>query len=212
MKTSDQKTFNPIRKYPLLVLSIAFGLLFCYFLVVKAFPNLIAFAKESYGIDYWRRLLWIVPHTFLGVLALIIGPVQFIPQIRKTYVKTSISLGRLYILATVIGGIGGMLLATISDFQFPYAYSVGLFMLCFTWTASSIMAYLSSKNNNEEAYKEWMIRSYIITLAFVSFRFVLDILLSLNIGGNGDSYALFSCLVPLLLAEIIIQWNKNTPG
>lgn len=210
MKTSNQKTFNLLSKFPLLIVSILVGLLICYFIIIKAFPHL-DLIKETYGAYYWRRLLWIIPHTSIGILALVVGPFLFFPQIERNYESTYQKLGRIYLLTTVIGGIAGMLLATISDFKLPYAYSVGLFLLCLTWAGTSIKAYFASKNEDETLYKEWLTRSYVITIAFVSFRFILDILLSFEIGGNGDPYALLSWIVPLLLAEIIIQWNKKLP-
>tara|TARA_R110000868_G_scaffold100994_2_gene278043 strand:+ start:901 stop:1533 length:633 start_codon:yes stop_codon:yes gene_type:complete len=210
MKTNQEKTFNPLSKFPIILLSILLGLLLCYIFIIKTFPHL-DILKEVYGPFYWRRLLWIIPHTSIGILALIIGPFLFFPYIERNYESTYQKLNRVYLLTTVIGGISGMLLATISDFELPYVYSIGLFLLCLTWAGSSIKAYFASKNEDEELYKEWLIRSYVITLAFVLFRFILDILLKFEIGGNGDTYALMSWVVPLLLAEIIIQWNKKLP-
>lgn len=165
--------------------------------------------EEVYGSYYFPRIFWVFPHIVLGVIATLIGPFQFIPKIRNNYLKVHRKLGRIYIIATVLGGISGMYLAITSSVNLPY--SVGLFMLGVTWSTSSIMAFISIKNRKVDLHKDWMIRSYVITLAFVSFRFVDDILLSLNIGSRQEVLVLMSWAcwaIPLFIAEVFIQGRK----
>ena len=62
-----------------------------------------------------------------------------------------------------------------------------------------------------EQHREWMIRSYVVTLAFVFFRLFDEIGRGLGIGDGNEraKAAAWLCwAVPLLLAEPLIQLGK----
>ena len=102
-----------------------------------------------------------------------------------------------------------MYMAATSNVNLPYA--VGLFMLGVVWSTSSIMAFISIKNKKVDLHKDWMIRSYVITFAFVTYRFVEDILQALEIGTNEEIIVLMSWAcwaIPLFIAEIFLQGRK----
>ena len=203
MKKATIKT-----QYPIIVLSILTGILICYYVITRAFPMLIP-TEEVYGPYFFSRVFWVFPHIVLGIIATIIGPFQFIPKIRNKYLKIHRQLGRVYIISTVLSGISGMYMAITSDVNLPYA--VGLFMLGVTWVTSSTLAFVSIKNKKVDLHKDWMIRSYVITFAFVSFRFVEDILMALEIGTRVDVLTLMSWAcwaIPLFIAEVFIQGRK----
>lgn len=211
MKTTNLKQTkknNTVSKYSIITLSILSGLLICYYVITRAFPMLIV-TEENYGTYFFPRAVWLFPHIVLGIIATLIGPFQFISKIRNKYLKAHRQLGRVYILSVILAGISGMYLAVTSDVNLPYA--VGLFGLGFTWAISAIMAFVSIKNKKVELHKDWMIRSYVITFAFVSFRFVEDILMSLKIGTYEEVLVLMSWAcwaIPLFIVEIFIQGFK----
>ena len=206
MKAANEK--NTKTQYLLITLSVLTGLLICYYVITRAFPMLIP-SEENYGTYFYPRAIWLFPHIVLGIIATVIGPFQFIPNIRNKYLKTHRQLGRVYVVAVILSGIMGMYLAITSDVTLTYA--VGLFGLGFTWSISAIMAFLSIKNKKIDLHKEWMIRSYVITFAFVSFRFVQDILTSLEIGTWKEVNVLMSWAcwaIPLFITEVFIQGRK----
>lgn len=203
MKKATTKT-----PYSIIVSSILLGILICYYLITRAFPMLIP-TEEVYGPYFFSRVVWVFPHVVFSIIATVIGPFQFIPKIRNKYLKTHRQLGRVYIISTVLFGISGMYLAIISDVNL--AYTVGLFMLGLTSVTSSTLAFVSIKNKKVDLHKDWMIRSYVIMLAFVSFRFVENILIVLEIGTAIEVSTLMSWAcwaIPLFIAEVFIQRRK----
>tara|TARA_R110002111_G_scaffold18_3_gene172 strand:+ start:38149 stop:38778 length:630 start_codon:yes stop_codon:yes gene_type:complete len=205
---NQPKQNNTIGKYSIIVLVVLTSLLVCYYVISRAFPMLIP-TEEVYGSYYFPRVFWVFPHIVLGIVATIIGPFQFIPKIRNKYLKTHRQLGRVYIISTVLSGISGMYMAATSDVNLPYA--VGLFMLGVAWSTSSIMAFISIKNRKIDLHKEWMIRSYVLTLAFVTFRFIYDIIRSFDIGTWEEVQVLMSWAcwaIPLFITEVFIQGRK----
>lgn len=207
-KLMNVKTANTKNHYLLKVLSVLVGIVTCYYLISNAFPKLIP-TEEAYGSYYFSRVFWVFPHVVLGIVATVVGPFQFIPKIRNTYLKFHRQLGRVYIITTVLAGISGMYMAATSDVNLTYM--VGLFMLGFAWVTTSLMALISIKNRKVDLHKEWMIRSYIVTLAFTTYRFGDDILSALEVGTGNDIAALMSWAcwaIPLFIGELFIQGNK----
>ena len=202
MKKPNSKT-----KYLIIVLSILTGILICYYVITQAFPMLIP-TEDVYGSYYFPRVFWVFPHIVLGIIATLIGPFQFIPKIRNNYLKVHRKLGRIYIIATVLGGISGMYLAITSSVNLPY--SVGLFMLGVTWSTSSIMAFISIKNRKVDLHKDWMIRSYAVTFAAVTLRLWMPILI-VGVGlSEVDAYAAVAwlCWVPNIFIGELIVWRS----
>ena len=154
-----------------------------------------------------RRLS--VPHLLAGLVAIVLGPLQFWPRIRNGYPKVHRVTGRIYLSAIVIGSLAGMGLALTTAVTPTYA--AGLFALACAWLATSAMAFIAIKKRNFVQHKEWMIRSYVVTFAFVVFRLVVDGLAYLEIGdraSNGTTMAWACWVVPLLLTEMVLQGRK----
>ena len=59
-------------------------------------------------------------------------------------------------------------------------------------------------------HKEWMIRSYIVTFAFVLFRWLVDLPFVAELGNfieRAPTVGWGSWVIPLGIVEMIIQWN-----
>lgn len=67
------------------------------------------FQGMNYHMD--QRLLAFTLHISSALIALIIGGIQFIPRIHIRYPALQRIMGRIYVLAVLIGGISGLVLA-----------------------------------------------------------------------------------------------------
>jgi uncharacterized membrane protein YfcA len=120
------------------------------------------------------------------------------------------ALGKLYGTGILLGSAGGFYLALTIPNHLPYA--AGLFMLCVAWVLTTGMALFAIRRRRIEQHRDWMIRSYTVTFAFVTFR-----LASTWLGGwihvpvdpvadELDTTLSWACwAVPLLIAEPLIQ-------
>jgi len=179
-----------------------------YFVITRALHFLIL-TPESYGDYFWPRVNWVVPHVTCGILALLIGPTQFSRAIRSRHLKLHRLGGRVYLLSVLVGGTSGLVLAVTSSVSLAYAWGLG--SLSFAWLLTSGMAFISILNRNVDQHKEWMIRSYVVTFAFVIFRLVADALQFFSIGTEGDRLTLMSWAcwaIPLLIVEAVLQFRK----
>ena len=171
-------------------------------------PRYFVFTEESYSPYFWSRHNWVFVHVVFGILALLIGPFQFIPAIRNRYLTVHRWMGRTYLMSTLIAGIAGLYMASTSQINFTYKY--GLLSLALVWITTGAMAYISIRNLNITQHREWMIRSYVVTFGFTAFRLLDDLLVN-TITDNSDRLGLLSWIcwtVPLLIAEVCIQSVK----
>jgi hypothetical protein len=92
------------------------------------------------------------------------------------------------------------------------AYAFGLDGLGIAWIVTTAVAYFSIRRGAVTAHRSWMVRSYVITFGFVTFRVINLTLVNLGVG-NEDSQtgaAAWLCwTIPLLLAEVSIRWSRS---
>ena len=118
-------------------------------------------------------------------------------------------LGRIYVSAVAIGAVGGLYLALTAGGGFVYVS--GMTGLAVAWVVTTGMAVLAIHHRALHQHREWMIRSYIVTFAFVTFRLFEYVLSTWKVAPQDqiDSFMAFACwAVPLLLAEPLIQLRK----
>lgn len=165
------------------------------------------FAEQR--IVYLAHLGFLLVHIVGSMLALMIGPFQFLPGIRKgRWLKIHRWLGRIYLLSILFGGLGGLYMA-----QFAYGGIIsrlGFATLAVLWLYSGYRAYQHIRNKEIEAHRQWMIRNYALTFAGVMLRIWVPA--TTGIGADfTTAYIIiaWACWVPnLLVAEWIIRGSR----
>jgi len=91
------------------------------------------------------------------------------------------------------------------------AFGSALLYLALAWVVTSGMAYVSVMRRQFAAHREWMIRSYAVTFAFVLFRLGEDLNLYGGLGPSAQAVMLawMAWAVPLLFAEVALQWRRS---
>jgi uncharacterized membrane protein len=120
------------------------------------------------------------------------------------------ALGKVYGTAVLIGSVGGFYMAlTIPG---HVAYVAGLLWLNVAWLLTTGMAIYAIRTRRIQQHREWMLRSYVVTFAFVTFRLAETWLRPwLHVADDPgaddiDTLMAWACwAVPLLLAEPLIQ-------
>jgi uncharacterized membrane protein len=179
--------------------------LLAYF-ICKYVPHYAVFTPESYGSDFWPRRGWLVPHIAGGLLAILIGPLQFWPKMRRDYLPVHRIAGRVYVVTVLIGACAAFGLAATSSIGPSYA--AGLSGLAVAWLTTTGMAFVAIRRKNLLQHQQWMVRSYVVTFAFVTFRLVDDAMRAGHVLADDERAKLLawaSWAVPLLAAEVAIQ-------
>jgi uncharacterized membrane protein len=187
-----------------------------FLLLMAAFPVLVSsgyltmdpenFFPEQRAV-YVAHLAFLMTHIIAAMLAILIGPFQFLPGLRKgRLLKVHRWLGRAYLLSILFGGLSGLYMA-----QFAYGgliSELGFGVLACLWLYSGYRASRHIRNKEIDRHREWMIRNYALTFAGVMLRVWVP-LSTMGFGADfTTAYVIiaWACWVPnLLVAEWIIR-------
>jgi len=199
-------TRNKSRTWIASILSGA-ALLAGWFIVRSALPYFNV-SPDQYGPYFWSRRWWLVLHITGGIIALTVGVFQLWLGLTKRVALLHRALGKLYVGVIAAGSAGGFYLALTISANPPYA--AGLFTLCVAWVVTTSMAVLAIRRRNVPQHREWMMRSYAVTFAFVTFRFGVDLLVSRGLAASdAQGIMAWACwAVPLLLLEPLLQLRR----
>jgi uncharacterized membrane protein len=152
---------------------------------------------------------WIRLHIAAGMGALFAGLAQFRTGLRGGRWPLHRLIGRVYLGSIVVASIAAAMLLTRTSGGWVFAS--GLAALAIAWLATSGLAYVAIRRGNIIQHREWMIRSYVVTFAFVNFRILYDVLQALHVGKWHERAAIsswFCWAVPLLITELVLQGRK----
>jgi hypothetical protein len=168
------------------------------------------FLSSSYGPpEYAPRRGWLLLHIVGGIIALLTGPVQLWLGLADRGMAWHRRMGIGYMMGVGVGSLGAFYLSTHTDFG--WTFGAGLFGLAVAWVTTTTLAYLAIKRFLTGQHKEWMIRSYVVTFAFVTFRIIQPALQAAHVGTIYEQLAVAawaSWAVPLLITELMIQGRK----
>ncbi|MCM3627803.1 DUF2306 domain-containing protein [Paenibacillus glycanilyticus] len=115
----------------------------------------------------------IVGHIALAFIALIAGFFQFHKAIRKNKPSLHARLGKAYVYSVFASG--GLALV-VTCYEPDYGRALSFLFLDLLWLITTAMGYRSAVNKNWQAHKQWMIRSFAMTLTAVSARAMVPLL------------------------------------
>jgi hypothetical protein len=190
----------------LVVLSLVF-LAGAIFVVRAALPYFAL--NEAQFERYWPRRWWLLAHISTGILALMAGPVQLWLGISDQRPTLHRRLGYVYMTAIALSAVTAYYLAFTTDLS--VAFGSGLAGLATAWVITTGMAFAAIKKQLYDQHQEWMIRSYVVTTAFVAFRLMFPALQSSGVGTVPEQLAMaaWGCwALPLLITEAVLQGRK----
>lgn len=142
---------------------------------------------------------WLVVHAGFAGTAMLLGPAQLLPRLRARRPRLHRWIGRSYVLACLMGGSAGLLLALGSSAG-PIA-TAGFGALAVVWMLTTAMAWRQALARRFDAHRRWMLRSFALTFAAVTLRLYLPITQLLGIPFlEGYRAISFLCWVPNLIA------------
>jgi uncharacterized membrane protein len=162
------------------------------------------FAKTLFA----ERPFFTIAHFLGGSVALITGAFQLNGWLRTRFINWHRWLGRLYVLAVVVGSVSGFFMA-LKAFG-GIASNLGFGLLAVLWLVTTFHAYHHIRNGNVAEHRKCMIRSYALTLAAVTLRFYLPGSMIAGIPMT-TAYPIIAwlCWVPnLLVAEWYIRSGR----
>ena len=174
------------------------------FFVTAALPYLLL--DPAVLARYDSRRAWLLVHIAAGAVALLAGPVQLWLGITDLAAHLHRRLGLIYVTAVAIGSVAAFYLAVHTTLGWGFA--AGISGLGVAWLVTTTLAIVAIRRGLVQEHREWMIRSYVVTFAFVTFRANFSVLQATGIGTLPEQLAMsswFCWAVPLLIAEAAMR-------
>lgn len=162
----------------------------------------------TFGI-YEPRYVYLIAHVAGGIAALLLGPAQFWLALNRNYALWHRIFGVGYLIGVGVSSSSAIYLAWHTDFGWVFA--MGMITLAVVWITTTGLAVTAICRFLTQQHAEWMIRSYVVTFSFVTFRVIVEILEIGRIGTMTERLTAASWLcwsIPLLITESIIQGRK----
>lgn len=107
-----------------------------------------------------------VIHSLTGAVALLAGPLQFNPRIRK-HLSLHRAIGRSYVIAVWVASAFALLDAR--SFAVSTAARIVFALISAAWFATTMIGYWRVRARRFAEHREWMVRSVSLSLFFVTF-------------------------------------------
>lgn len=124
--------------------------------------------KQDYiDIDHWRIAFFV--HVYASVLVLLAGFIQFSSQIQSYYPKVHRAFGYVYVTnVLLVTGPAALLMSVYANGGLPS--KIAFLALDIGWIAFTAIALVKAKNGDFESHRNFMIRSYALTLSALTLR------------------------------------------
>jgi hypothetical protein len=124
--------------------------------------------KQQYiGIDHWRTAFFI--HVYASMWVLFAGFTQFSKRLQKNQPKLHRTLGYVYVIdVLLITGPAGLIMGFYANGGL--LSRIAFVSLAVLWIFFTAMAFVKAKQKNFKAHRNYMIRSYALTLSAITLR------------------------------------------
>jgi uncharacterized membrane protein len=181
------------------------------FFVAVALPYLLL--QPAVLARYEPRRAWLLTHVAAGGVALLTGPIQLWLGVSGRTTRVHRRLGVAYVASVAIGSAAAFYLAAHTNLGWGFA--AGITGLGIAWLLTTAMAIGAVRRGFIEQHRQWMVRSYTVTFAFVTFRVAWAALQAAGVGTRNEQLAAsswFCWAVPLLVLEAVMNGRKIVAG
>jgi uncharacterized membrane protein len=161
----------------------------------------------------------LVVHIFSATVALVLGPLQFMPRVRARR-KLHRTLGRTYLLAGVLPA--ALAAVPVAVWSGSLLTQIGLITASVLWLVTGALAVRAARRRDFAAHRAWMMRNYALTFLAVTSRILVPLLLLAQIPfGGADAGSIgdrapsmipigqtLGWIVNLVVAEVLIRRSR----
>jgi len=158
---------------------------------------------------YLAHLAPLLLHVGGGVLALVLGPWQFLPGWRARHPRAHRWTGRAYLVSVLAAGAGGLLLAPRA--MNPPVAPAGFTVLAVLRLLATAESYRAVRKREFARHRRWTARSYALILAAVTLRLRLPVFAADGASAEAayTSAAWTSWLINLVVAESLLARGRE---
>ena len=161
---------------------------------------------------YVHQPWWPAVHILSGIVFMLLGPLQFIPSIRRHWPKIHRITGRVFILCGLIAAITALGV----EFGFPlrggYFKRAAMVLFSLALLAALAIAWRAAVRRQIDAHRAWVVRAYAIGLSLSTTR--LYFIPAYLISGNPSQFEAATVtwagfLLNCFVAEWIVRRSRR---
>ncbi len=149
-----------------------------------------------------------VVHAVSASLALVLGPLQFVPAWRARFPALHRWVGRAYVLSIAVAWLSSLPLAV--NAMTGAVAAAGFFALGLAWIATTGMGLARALQRRFAEHRRWMLRSFALTGAAITLRIYLGASMGVGIDEQlSYPFIAWLCWVPNAL---VAEWYLRRKG
>jgi len=163
----------------------------------------------------------LVVHIFTAAVALVLGPLQFVPGVRA---RRSVhrTIGRVYLFAGVLPSAVATI--PVAVWSGRLMTQLGLTTAAVLWLITGGLAYRAARRRDFTSHRDWMMRNYALTFLAVTSRVLIPLFLLAQLPFSDDPGLIgekatsvipvgqtIGWIVNLAVVEIIIRRRRARP-
>ncbi|KAF2519689.1 DUF2306 domain-containing protein [Flavobacterium salilacus subsp. salilacus] len=211
MKNNTNSNKLKLDKTDIVPVLIWITILFLTWLFMHGADHFLKLTPEALG-KYFNLKWFLIAHITAGGGALVLGLVQFWRKLRNYSWKLHRIIGFLYLLAILVSSTCAVILAFTTAYEVNRTYAFSLQIWVSVWISAAFIAYYAAIKKKFKLHEEWMVRSYIVTLAFIISGLSLKLKFIQDLGSFEDiSPSLFwmGWAVPLYIYQVILSAKQK---
>jgi uncharacterized membrane protein YozB (DUF420 family) len=174
------------------------------FALVLTYPYLGLNIKDSrLTVNSNLQYAVLVAHIFTATVALVLGPLQFVPKIRARR-RVHRTLGRLYLFVGVLPS--AIFTVPVAMWSGHLLTQISLTIAAVLWLITGGLAYRAARRRDFANHRAWMMRNYALTFLAVTSRILTPLLLIVQIPFGADPKSIGAMATSMIPVGQTLGW------
>ncbi len=149
---------------------------------------------------------WLLPHGIAGACAILLGPLQFSDRLRQRFTKLHRVVGRIYITgALVLAPLGAYIQYFNERIGGPRSFTIAAGVDAALLMVTTLIAFAFILNGKVQQHRQWMTRSFAVSLIFLEVRVIQGVFGLEKIPGATETIVWCCVAFSVLAGDIVIQ-------
>jgi uncharacterized membrane protein len=168
---------------------------------------------EGFDARYYDHPYLTLVHVVTGFVFMALGPIQFWPAVRNRWIGYHRVAGRVWMIASLVGGISALTLVPMLPLFGNFSSQVAVTGAGSVFLVCLVQGYRRIRQRQIDEHREWMIRTFAIGLGISTFRVLLPMMMALGITfpEAWDTVAWLGFLINAIVAEVWINVTRQQP-
>lgn len=164
---------------------------------------------------YYAHPYLTLVHITVGLLFMVLGPIQFWPGVRNRWIRFHRWSGRVWMIAALVGATSALVFVPMLPVFGSFSTKVAVVFASLMFLVCLAQGYRAIRQRRIAQHREWMIRTFAIGLGISSFRVLIPLLMMPPLGATfpeaWDTVVWLAFPINVIAAEWWINATRRQP-